>query len=76
MIPVSAYGRMHRDGEARLVRGTAAKSAGRWPTGVAQARIDSLDHRSVEPENPHWRGRAPAQEDPDGWRGVLCTGGI
>ncbi len=37
-----------------------------------RARLEQLDHRPVEPENPYWRDKSVTFEDPDGWRVVLC----
>lgn len=40
-----------------------------------RAKLESLGHRPVEPENPYWRGKSVTFEDPDGWRVVLCDEG-
>ena len=43
------------------------------------ARLRSLGHQPVPPQNPYWEGRGVTFEDPDGWRIVLMedapTGG-
>jgi catechol 2,3-dioxygenase-like lactoylglutathione lyase family enzyme len=38
------------------------------------ARLASMGHAAVEPENPYWRGKSITFEDPDGWRVVLFDG--
>jgi catechol 2,3-dioxygenase-like lactoylglutathione lyase family enzyme len=41
------------------------------------ARLASLGHTPVEPENPYWKAKGITFEDPDGWRVVLMsTSGI
>lgn len=41
------------------------------------ARLQSLGHQPVPPENPYWAGRGLTFADPDGWRIVLMnTAGI
>ena len=41
------------------------------------ARLASLGHTPVEPENPYWKNEGVTFEDPDGWRVVLMnTSGI
>lgn len=41
------------------------------------ARLSSLGHPPVEPENPYWVQQGVTVEDPDGWRVVLhSTRGI
>lgn len=41
------------------------------------ARLASLGHTPVPPENPYWAERGVTIEDPDGWRVVLMnTAGI
>jgi len=41
------------------------------------ARLASLGHHRVPPENPYWEERGVTVEDPDGWRVVLMnTAGI
>lgn len=41
------------------------------------ARLASMGHPEVEPENPYWVGKSVTVEDPDGWRVVLAwTRGI
>ena len=41
------------------------------------ARLNSLGHSAVPPENPYWEQRGVTFEDPDGWRVVLMnTSGI
>jgi catechol 2,3-dioxygenase-like lactoylglutathione lyase family enzyme len=41
------------------------------------ARLNSLGHFAVPPENPYWEGAGTTFEDPDGWRVVLMnTSGI
>jgi catechol 2,3-dioxygenase-like lactoylglutathione lyase family enzyme len=45
--------------------------------GHLVARLISLGHSPVEPENPYWKDKGMTFEDPDGWRVVLMnTGGI
>jgi hypothetical protein len=34
-------------------------------------RLQTLGYGEVEPENPFWKGKGIAIEDPDGWRIVL-----
>lgn len=41
------------------------------------ARLATLGHDRVEPENPYWEDEGVTFEDPDGWRVVLMnTSGI
>lgn len=41
------------------------------------ARLESMGHRAVEPENPYWKEHGITICDPDGWRIVLQnTNGI
>jgi catechol 2,3-dioxygenase-like lactoylglutathione lyase family enzyme len=45
--------------------------------GKLAARLISLGHSPVEPENPYWEDKGVTFEDPDGWRVVLMnTSGI
>lgn len=45
--------------------------------GRLVARLASLGHSPVEPENPYWKDKGVTFEDPDGWRVVLMnTSGI
>jgi catechol 2,3-dioxygenase-like lactoylglutathione lyase family enzyme len=38
------------------------------------ARLSSMGHAPVAPENPYWIGKAITVPDPDGWRVVLFAG--
>lgn len=37
------------------------------------ARLESMGHRAVPPENPYWKEKGLTFEDPEGWRIVLMN---
>jgi catechol 2,3-dioxygenase-like lactoylglutathione lyase family enzyme len=43
--------------------------------GQLVARLATLGHSPVEPENPYWKDKGVTFEDPDGWRIVLMNAG-
>ncbi len=43
------------------------------PLLTIKARLESMGHQYVRPENPYWIGKSWTFEDPDGWRVVLTA---